>query len=49
MALLSTMIAVTAIVLGLAASFYQDLPAGPAIVVAAALVFFITRITSVRY
>ncbi|MGD2054089.1 MAG: iron chelate uptake ABC transporter family permease subunit [Gammaproteobacteria bacterium] len=49
MALLSTLIAVTAVVLGVGASFYQDLPAGPAIVVAAALVFFMTRISRARY
>jgi zinc transport system permease protein len=49
MVLLSTLVAVAAVVLGLGASFYQDLPAGPAIVVAAALGFFITRIASVRY
>ncbi len=46
MVLLSTLIAVAAVVIGLGASFYQDLPAGPAIVVAAALGFFITRISS---
>jgi zinc transport system permease protein len=49
MVVLSTMIAVTAVALGLGASFYQDLPAGPAIVVAAALVFFMTRISRARY
>ncbi len=49
MVVLSTMIAVTAVVLGLGASFYQDLPAGPAIVVAAALVFFTTRLSRARY
>jgi len=49
MVLLSTIIAVIAVVIGLGASFYQDLPAGPAIVVAAALGFFITRLTSTSY
>jgi zinc transport system permease protein len=48
MAVLSSVIAVAAVVIGLGASFYQDLPAGPAIVVAAALGFFITRISSIR-
>jgi ABC-type Mn2+/Zn2+ transport system permease subunit len=48
MVLLSGLMAVAAVVLGLGASFYQDLPAGPAIVVAAALGFFLTRITSAR-
>jgi zinc transport system permease protein len=49
MVLLSTFIAVAAVVLGLGASFYQDLPSGPAIVVAAALGFFMTRVTTIRY
>ncbi|MGB5602995.1 MAG: iron chelate uptake ABC transporter family permease subunit [Gammaproteobacteria bacterium] len=49
MALLSALFAVLAVVLGLAASLYQDIPAGPAIVVAAALGFFLTRIPGVRY
>jgi zinc transport system permease protein len=49
MIILSTLIAVAAVVIGLGASFYQDLPAGPAIVVAAALGFFMTRIASARY
>lgn len=48
MVLLSTLIAVAAVVLGLGASFYEDLPAGPAIVVAAALGFFLTRLSSAR-
>ena len=47
MVLLSTMVAVAVVVVGLGASFYQDLPAGPAIVVTAALGFFITRLSSV--
>jgi zinc transport system permease protein len=46
MVILSTVFAVAAVVVGLGASMYQDLPAGPAIVVAAALGFFITRISS---
>ena len=46
MVLLSTLIAVVTVVIGLGASFYQDLPAGPAIVVAAAIGFFMTRITA---
>lgn len=45
MVVLAALIAITAVVVGLGASFYQDLPAGPAIVVAAATVFFITRIS----
>ena len=45
MVLLSTMVAVAVVVVGLGASFYQDLPAGPAIVVTAALGFFITRLS----
>ena len=49
MVVLSTLVAITAVFIGLAASFYQDLPAGPAIVVAAATGFFITRISSARY
>lgn len=49
MVLLSGLMAVAAVVLGLGASFYQDLPAGPAIVVAAALGFFLTRISSARF
>ena len=46
MVVLSALIAVAAVVVGLGASLYQDLPAGPAIVVAAALGFFITRVSS---
>ena len=49
MVLLSLMIAVAAVVVGLGASFYQDLPAGPAIVVATALAFFLSRIPRSRY
>ena len=45
MVLLSTLVAVAVVVVGLGASFYQDLPAGPAIVVTAALGFFITRLS----
>ena len=48
MVVLSAVIAVAAVVIGLSASLYQDLPAGPAIVVAAALGFFITRLSSLR-
>jgi zinc transport system permease protein len=44
MVVLSLLIAVAAVVIGLGASFYQDLPAGPAIVVAAALGFFFSRL-----
>ncbi len=43
MVVISLLIAVAAVVIGLGASFYQDLPAGPAIVVAAALGFFFSR------
>lgn len=49
MALLSAGLAVTAVVVGLGASLYQDIPAGPAIVVAAALGFFLTRLPRLRY
>jgi zinc transport system permease protein len=49
MVMLSTVLAVAAVVLGLGASMYQDIPAGPAIVVAAALGFFLTRIPGARY
>ncbi len=49
MVILSSLIAVLAVVVGVGASFYQDLPAGPAIVVAAALGFFLTRLSSARY
>jgi zinc transport system permease protein len=50
MVLLSAMIAIAAVVIGLGASFYQDIPAGPAIVVAAAMMFFITRVSTIsRY
>ena len=48
MVVLSALFAVAAVIIGLGASFYQDLPAGPAIVVAAAVGFFLTRVTSVR-
>ncbi len=44
MVMLSLLIAMAAVVIGLGASFYQDLPAGPAIVVAAALAFFLSRV-----
>ena len=47
MVVLSALVAITAVIIGLAASFYQDLPAGPAIVVAAAVIFFMTRLSSV--
>lgn len=47
MVLLSAMIAIAAVVIGLGASFYQDIPAGPAIVVAAAMMFFITRVSTI--
>jgi len=43
MVLYAAFFAVLAIVLGLSASLYWDLPSGPAIVVAAALSFFTTR------
>lgn len=49
MVLLSSVLAVAAVVIGLGASLYQDVPAGPAIVVAAALGFFLTRIPGTRY
>ena len=48
MVMLSTVMAVAAVVIGLGASMYQDVPAGPAIVVAAALGFFLTRIPGTR-
>lgn len=49
MVVLSALLAVAAVVLGLVASFYQDLPAGPAIVVVAALGFFLTRLSSTSH
>jgi len=49
MVILSTALAVAAVVIGLGASLYQDIPAGPAIVVAAALGFFLTRIPRTGY
>jgi len=49
MVILSSVLAVAAVAIGLGASLYQDIPAGPAIVVAAALGFFLTRIPGVRY
>jgi len=49
MVILSSVLAVVAVVIGLGASLYQDIPAGPAIVVAAALGFFLTRIPGVKY
>jgi ABC-type Mn2+/Zn2+ transport system permease subunit len=49
MVLFSTVVALTAVIVGLGASFYQDLPAGPAIVAASALGFFVTRLSSIRY
>ena len=48
MVMLATVLAVAAVVIGLGASMYQDIPAGPAIVVAAALGFFLTRIPGTR-
>ena len=48
MALFAALFAVLAVVLGLAASLYLDLPSGPAIVVAAAASFFVTRAGSAR-
>jgi zinc transport system permease protein len=47
MVVLSVLIAIAAVLIGIGASFYQDLPAGPAIVVAAALGFFMTRLASI--
>jgi len=49
MVILSAVLAVAAVFIGLGASLYQDIPAGPAIVVAAALGFFLTRIPGTRY
>ena len=43
MSLFAALFAVLAVVLGLSASLYWDLPSGPAIVVAAAASFFVTR------
>ena len=48
MVLLSVMIAILSVVLGLYSSLLWDFPTGPAIVVAAALLFFVSRI-SVRH
>ena len=48
MVMLATVLAVAAVAIGLGASMYQDIPAGPAIVVAAALGFFLTRIPGTR-
>jgi zinc transport system permease protein len=47
MVLLSMVFAVLAVFIGIGASFYQDLPAGPSVVVAATLLFFITRLRRV--
>jgi zinc transport system permease protein len=47
MVLLSSLIAIAAVAIGLGASFYKDFPAGPAIVVAAAVIFFMTRLSNV--
>ena len=49
MVILSSVFAVLAVFLGLGASFYQDIPTGPAIVVAAALGFFLTRLTTAEH
>ena len=49
MVLISTLSAVAAVVIGLGASFYHDLPAGPAIVVAAALGFLLSRVRSLSH
>ena len=48
MVLLSVVIAILSVVLGLYSSLLWDFPTGPAIVVAAALLFFVSRI-SVRH
>jgi zinc transport system permease protein len=48
MVLLSVLIAILSVVLGLYSSLLWDFPTGPAIVVAAALLFFVSRI-SVRH
>jgi zinc transport system permease protein len=47
MVLLSMVFAILAVFIGIGASFYQDLPAGPSVVVAATLLFFITRLRRV--
>ncbi len=44
MVLVSVLLAIIAVVLGLAASLAWDFPTGPAIVVSAALLFFVSRI-----
>lgn len=45
MALIAMLVGMVAVVLGLAASMYWDTPAGPSIVSASVLLFFLTRIT----
>ena len=44
MALMAMLMGMVAVVLGLAASMYWDTPAGPSIVSASALLFFVTRL-----
>ena len=44
MALMAMLIGMMAVVLGLAASMYWDTPAGPSIVSASVLLFFVTRL-----
>jgi len=44
MVLLSVLIAVLAVIFGPFSSLYWDLPAGPPIVVAAACLFFVSRV-----
>ncbi len=48
MVLLSIVFAMLAVIFGLQASLYWDVPTGPAIVVAAAFVFFISRLVRSR-
>lgn len=48
MVILSMVFAVSAVLLGLGASVYQDIPTGPAIVVAAAGLFFISQVSRAR-
>ena len=48
MVVLSMMFAILSVVLGLASSLHWDIPAAPAIVVAAAVVFFVSNLVRVR-
>lgn len=48
MVMLSVFFAVLSVMLGLSASLYQDLPTGPAIVIAATTVFFVSQLARAR-